>query len=116
MNPTTIPQLSKAIDLITTAIDGRMEDEPEIAEANEILCALLQSLQQPTPAGPPVDIHKMLSEYDPATEPTPWYRNHYICTECGTEWQDEHDCMCDDRCPTCNTSMQTHHSEDLTET
>jgi hypothetical protein len=37
-------KLSKAIDLITAAIDGRRDDEPEIAEANEILCEILASL------------------------------------------------------------------------
>lgn len=171
--------LSRAIDLITTSIDGRMDDEPYIAEANELLCGILAQIPALSPAcdaptgkrdnpatppihelrimlnaaaywadngpdedhpdpmdevcdlvrdandlfnrifpetpGQPIDIHAALANYDPTKEPSPWYRNHYICTECGTEWQDEHDCQCDDRCPKCNTSMQTHHSEDLTD-
>lgn len=89
-----------------------MEDEPEIAKANELLCGLYESLAKQSQ---PIDIHAALANYDPTKGPSPWYRNHYICTECGTEWQDEHDCQCDDRCPKCNTSMQTHHSEDLTD-
>ena len=34
-----------------------------------------------------------------------WYRKYYRCI-CGHEWQDEWDCLCDDRCPVCNTSME----------
>lgn len=37
-------KLSRAIDLITSAIDGRMEDEPELVEANEILCEIFEEL------------------------------------------------------------------------
>lgn len=37
-------KLSKAIDLITSAIDGRMGDEPELVEANEILCEILEGM------------------------------------------------------------------------
>lgn len=55
MNPTIIPTLSKAIDLITAAIDGRMDDEPDIAEANKILCQLLANVQ---PA--PIKDHRRL--------------------------------------------------------
>lgn len=41
------------------------------------------------------------------------YRNHYKCTQCGTEWTDDWDSMCDDRCPNCGTSMSPHHSDEL---
>jgi len=34
------------------------------------------------------------------------YEKHYICTECGTEWNDIWDCLCDDCCPNCDASMQ----------
>jgi hypothetical protein len=27
--------------------------------------------------------------------------NHYRCPECQTEWTDEWDCACDDKCPEC---------------
>ncbi len=37
------------------------------------------------------------------------YLNYYKCT-CGVEWQDHWSCMCDDRCPTCNTSIQCYKS------
>jgi hypothetical protein len=40
------------------------------------------------------------------------YLNHYHCP-CDCEWTDEWDCMCDDRCPECNTSCSPHESEDL---
>lgn len=45
-------------------------------------------------------------------KPTTWYRNYYEC-QCGTEWEDGWNCMCDDRCPNCNTSVQPHHSENI---
>ena len=35
-----------------------------------------------------------------------WYIKYYECSKCGELWQDEWDCLCDDRCPVCNTSME----------
>ena len=29
-----------------------------------------------------------------------WYRKHHTC-ECGAEWWDEWDCLCNDQCPEC---------------
>ena len=31
----------------------------------------------------------------------PWFRKHHACP-CGTDWWDEWDCLCNDRCPTCD--------------
>lgn len=42
-----------------------------------------------------------------------WYRNTYECP-CGSSWEDEWDCMCDDRCPSCNTACSPSKSEELT--
>ena len=42
--------------------------------------------------------------------------NHYECPYCGTAWTDEWDCACDDRCPTCDVSIQPEFTEDLEET
>lgn len=39
------------------------------------------------------------------------FLNFYRCP-CGTEWIDEWDCTCDDRCPTCDTSCSPYKSED----
>ena len=45
------------------------------------------------------------------------FRNHYRHADCpeepGIEWQDTWDCMCNDRCPSCNAEIEPHHSEDL---
>ena len=38
----------------------------------------------------------------------PWYRKYYHCGNCHCEWTDEHDCLCDDKCPECNTAMQPY--------
>jgi predicted nucleic acid-binding Zn-ribbon protein len=45
-----------------------------------------------------------------------WYRNHYHCGDCGTDWQDEWSCCCDDECPECGSRHWSPvESEDLTE-
>jgi hypothetical protein len=45
--------------------------------------------------------------------PKPKYVNYYRCSEDGTEWQDEWDCTCNDRCPTCNAETEPYKSEDI---
>jgi hypothetical protein len=32
-----------------------------------------------------------------------WFRNHYHCGDCGTDWEDEWSCCCDDECPNCGS-------------
>ena len=45
-----------------------------------------------------------------------WYRNHYHCGDCGTDWDDEWSCCCDDECPNCGSSdWSPAKSDDLTE-
>lgn len=45
-----------------------------------------------------------------------WYRNHYHCGGCGTDWEDEWSCCCDDECPECGSRHWSPvESEDLTE-
>ena len=39
--------------------------------------------------------------------------NFYRCSECGTEWQDDWSCTCNDRCPECNTETEPYKSEDI---
>jgi DNA-directed RNA polymerase subunit RPC12/RpoP len=48
-----------------------------------------------------------------AKAPVAKYTNFYKCSECGTEWQDEWDCTCNDRCPNCNTEIEPYKSEDI---
>ena len=43
----------------------------------------------------------------------PWYSNQYACVRCGFEWQDNWDCMCNDRCPQCDIEMTPYASIDL---
>ena len=35
----------------------------------------------------------------------PWFRKHHTCP-CGTNWWDEWDCLCNDRCPNCNAEIE----------
>ena len=45
-----------------------------------------------------------------------WFRNHYRCGRCGSEWTDEWSCMCDDDCRQCGARhMSPYNSGDLTE-
>ncbi len=43
-----------------------------------------------------------------------WYNNKYSCGECGTQWEDQWSCTCDDECPNCGASdYSPTESEDL---
>ena len=45
-----------------------------------------------------------------------WFRNHYRCGKCGTYWEDEWSCLCNDECPNCGASdWSPLTSKDLTE-
>ncbi len=37
--------------------------------------------------------------------------NHYRCPTCQLDWQDEWDCACDDRCPSCHKAIAPYHSD-----
>jgi peptide subunit release factor 1 (eRF1) len=38
------------------------------------------------------------------------YLNQYRCPTCQTEWEDEWDCGCNDRCPDCNKEIEPYES------
>jgi len=40
------------------------------------------------------------------------YRNRYRCP-CGEEWEDEWECMCNDRCPRCNLEIEPFESHEI---
>ncbi len=40
----------------------------------------------------------------------PWFRKHHTCL-CGTDWWDEWDCLCNDRCPTCDAEIEPDEHE-----
>jgi len=45
-----------------------------------------------------------------------WFRNHYRCDDCGSDWCDEWSCTCDDDCPHCGARhMSPCKSDELTE-
>lgn len=39
------------------------------------------------------------------------FTNHYLCP-CGTEWDDEWDCACNDHCPGCDAEIEPFISDD----
>lgn len=41
------------------------------------------------------------------------FKNHYYCDRCNFEWEDEWFCMCNDRCPKCNTEIEPLKSEEI---
>lgn len=41
------------------------------------------------------------------------YLNYYKCSECGIEWEDEWDCMCNDKCPNCDAEIEPYKSEEI---
>lgn len=40
------------------------------------------------------------------------FSNYYVCPKCKTEWNSEWNCVCDDRCPECDTSCSPSESID----
>lgn len=42
-----------------------------------------------------------------------WFRNDYLCPQCGCEWEDCWTCACNDRCPNCNLECQPKDYLDL---
>jgi hypothetical protein len=40
----------------------------------------------------------------------PWFRKHHACP-CGTDWWDEWDCLCNDRCATCDAEIEPDEHE-----
>lgn len=41
------------------------------------------------------------------------FANQYYCQDCVYGWTMEHDCMCDDRCPRCETPLTPVISDEL---
>jgi len=41
-----------------------------------------------------------------------WYINYYQCSDCKEEWEDEWDCMCNDKCPKCGREIEPYKSEE----
>jgi len=39
------------------------------------------------------------------------WTNYYRCA-CGEEWDDQHDCCCNDHCPACNCENEPYISDD----
>jgi len=43
------------------------------------------------------------------------YRKFYKCSECGHEWEDVWDCLCNDRCPECDAEIEPYDWEEVEE-
>ncbi len=54
-----------------------------------------------------------VSDVEPDANPVhcTLFLNHYTCVLCGTSWEDQWNCQCDDDCPRCGTTMTPHKSE-----
>ena len=50
---------------------------------------------------------------DMNAEPVMRFRNFYRHEECGTEWDDVWDSMCNDECPDCGAEIEPYDSEEL---
>jgi Protein of unknown function (DUF3768) len=44
--------------------------------------------------------------------PMSWFRKHRTCP-CGTDWWDEWECLCNDRCPACNAKIEPDEHEEI---
>lgn len=45
-----------------------------------------------------------------------WFHNQYECPRCGTEWEDQWSCGCDDECPDCGLDCSPVSSEEIAAT
>jgi hypothetical protein len=43
-------------------------------------------------------------DYEPNCQPA--FLNYYKCAVCGTEWEDEWSCGCNDHCPGCDAEVE----------
>ncbi len=41
------------------------------------------------------------------------YLNHYRCIDCDIVWEDEWNCMCNDRCPKCDAEIEPFKSDEI---
>lgn len=55
-----------------------------------------------------------MSEISQSKEKVQMYRNFYRCP-CGEKWQDDWDCKCNDRCPSCDKEIEPYKSKKLKE-
>lgn len=44
-----------------------------------------------------------------------WFNKYYRCSK-GHEWQDEWDCLCNDRCPVCNKETEPYDHAEIDQT
>lgn len=56
---------------------------------------------------------KSVTTIDSSPGPAMRFRNYYECTFDRTKWHDQWTCMCNDRCPTCDSEMEPYFSEEL---
>jgi hypothetical protein len=58
-------------------------------------------------------IEKIINTVPAETQPPFRFRNYYECPIDGTKWHDAWMCMCNDRCPTCDSEIEPYFSEDV---
>jgi hypothetical protein len=62
---------------------------------------------------PKFEVRKAIT-FGPTNSRTEYsFRNYYQCPNDGTTWHDDWNCMCDDRCPTCDMEVEPYESEDI---
>jgi hypothetical protein len=58
-------------------------------------------------------IDKVISVVPLAPKSSLRFRNHYLCPNEGTRWQDEWNHLCNDRCPVCDAEIEPYFNEDI---
>jgi hypothetical protein len=58
-------------------------------------------------------IQYIITMVDVPPRPAMRFRNYYECTHEETKWDEEWTCVCNDRCPTCDTETEPSFSEDI---
>ena len=56
----------------------------------------------------------MINESDIEAMKPRWYRRYYRCSN-NHKWQDEWDCLCNDRCPECDEETEPYDHVEIDE-
>lgn len=108
---TNHPLIAPLIALLTEVVTSETDSEGDVIlpldRVNDVRVRIHQALGLPILRKDVFHGHRV--ERDSDDEPIVW-RNKYLC-DCGEEWDDEWSCQCDDRCPSCDTSISPLESE-----
>lgn len=108
MNITLLKSIQEAIKKSNVAYINSMDDE-EIQELTSDIIHALNPLAESVEGLFNPDCEQQILAIPLSSPET--YRIEYECPIDGTQWEQEHDCACNDRCPECNNEIVPKNAE-----